>query len=98
MRGMYPTVLPERRGLYDPSLERDACGVGFVARVSGEPSHSVVTAGIQVLLSLAHRGAVGSDGQSGDGAGILVQVPDAFFRREARRLGFALPAPGAYAV
>jgi glutamate synthase domain-containing protein 2/glutamate synthase domain-containing protein 1/glutamate synthase domain-containing protein 3 len=90
--------LPPRQGLYDPARERDACGVGFVANVRGEKSHSVVQQGLTVLENLAHRGACGCDPDSGDGAGVLVQIPDAFLRRECAARGIELPAPGAYAV
>jgi len=92
-----PPGLPPRQGLYDPSFEHDACGVGFVANIRGEKSHDVVRRGVQVLVNLTHRGATGSDPDTGDGAGLLLQMPDAFLRKEARRLGFGLPSPGAYA-
>jgi glutamate synthase domain-containing protein 2/glutamate synthase domain-containing protein 1/glutamate synthase domain-containing protein 3 len=93
-----PFGLPQRQGLYDPAQERDACGVGFVANVRGERSHDVIHKGIQVLVNLEHRGACGCDPETGDGAGVLIQQPDAFWRREARRLGFELPQAGGYAV
>jgi len=86
---------PEPRGLYDPAHEHDSCGVGFVARIDGKPLHSVVENGIRVLINLEHRGAVGSDRSTGDGAGLLVQLPDVFFHE--CRLGFDLPAKGHYA-
>jgi len=89
---------PQAQGLYDPALERDACGVGFVANISGEASHQVVSKGIQVLINLEHRGACGCDPETGDGAGLLVQIPDAFLRRECGSLGIDLPEPGAYAA
>jgi glutamate synthase (NADPH/NADH) large chain len=82
-------------GLYDPAYEHDACGVAFVATLSGVPSHSIVAQGLEALRNLDHRGATGSDPRTGDGAGILMQVPDAFLRAEA---GFELPEPGTYAV
>ncbi len=91
-------TLPGARGLYDPSNEHDACGVGFVASIRGERSHDVVSRGIQVLINLEHRGACGCDPETGDGAGLLVQVPDAFLRRECTKLGIGLPEEGAYAV
>jgi glutamate synthase (ferredoxin) len=78
------------RTLYDPVFDHDACGVGFVARVTGEPEHEIVRLAVRALDSLAHRGAVASDGKSGDGAGILTQVPRRFFAREAARLGFSV--------
>ncbi|NEE40044.1 glutamate synthase large subunit [Streptomyces sp. SID7982] len=86
---------PARQGLYDPRHEHDACGVGFVATLTGEPSHTLVDQALTVLRNLEHRGATGSEPDSGDGAGILTQVPDAFLRETA---GFALPGAGAYAV
>ena len=88
----------EPRGLYDPANEHDACGVGFVANIRGEKSHDVVHQGVQVLCNLEHRGACGCDPETGDGAGLLVQIPDAFMRREAAALGIELPAVGRYAV
>ncbi|HEX7941621.1 MAG TPA: hypothetical protein VF488_07430, partial [Gemmatimonadaceae bacterium] len=91
--------LTEQQGLYDPKRdERDACGVGFVAHVRGTPSHQIVRQGLQLLENLAHRGAVGCDPCSGDGAGIVVQLPHEFFRRECAQLGMELPRPGGYAV
>ena len=90
--------LPPRQGLYDPAFEHDACGVGFVANIRGERSHDVIRKGIHVLERLTHRGACGCDPETGDGAGVLIQLPDRFFRKEADRLGFALPEPGGYAV
>ncbi|MGN4162105.1 glutamate synthase large subunit [Streptomyces sp. NEAU-PBA10] len=86
---------PAPQGLYDPRNEHDACGVGFVATLTGEPSHTLVDQALTVLRNLEHRGATGSEPDSGDGAGILTQVPDAFLRETA---GFELPEAGAYAV
>ncbi len=86
------------QGLYRPDHEHDACGVGFVANIHGEKSHEVVSKGITVLINLEHRGACGCDPETGDGAGLMVQIPDAFLRRECRDLGVELPAPGRYAV
>src|SRR5262245_61902640 len=88
----------EKQGLYDPAFEHDACGVGFVANIRGEKSHEVVAKGIRVLVNLEHRGACGCDPETGDGAGLLVQVPDRFLRREIRAQGIELPEPGRYAV
>src|ERR1700758_2741142 len=85
-------------GLFDPALEKDSCGVGFIADIKGRKSHRIVKDALTILLNLEHRGAVGADPRAGDGAGILVQIPHKFFSRKARELGFALPAPGAYAV
>ncbi|MBQ1163031.1 glutamate synthase subunit alpha, partial [Streptomyces sp. A73] len=81
--------------MYDPRYEHDACGVGFVATLTGEPSHQLVEKALTVLRNLEHRGATGSDPDTGDGAGILLQVPDAFLREN---VPFALPEPGSYAV
>jgi glutamate synthase domain-containing protein 2/glutamate synthase domain-containing protein 1/glutamate synthase domain-containing protein 3 len=89
---------PEGQGLYDPAREHDACGVGFVANIRGERSHEVVEKGIEVLVNLEHRGACGCDPETGDGAGLLVQIPDVFLRREAAALSIVLPDPGRYAV
>ncbi len=88
--------MSQRQGLYDPGYEHDACGVGFVAQLDGTPSHGIVARGIRVLENLAHRGATGGDAGTGDGAGILVQVPDAFLRRECGRSGLSLPPAGRY--
>ena len=87
-----------KTGLYDPAYEHDACGFGFVARVDGRKTRETVEEGLEILRNLEHRGARGSDPETGDGAGILLQLPDAFFRREAGRLGIELPPPGHYAV
>jgi len=89
--------LPERQGLYDPSNEHDNCGVGFVANIKGRKSHEIVRQGLQILVNLDHRGAVGADPLAGDGAGVLIQLPDRLFREECAALGFELPAVGDYA-
>jgi glutamate synthase (NADPH) large chain len=86
------------QGLYEPFYEHDACGIGFVANLNGNPTHTIVRQGIQVLENLEHRGACGCDPLTGDGAGILIQHPHAFFQEEAERLGFELPEPGHYAA
>ena len=86
------------RGLYLPAQEHDACGVGFVAHINGVKSHSIVTQGLQILENLNHRGAVGADKLMGDGAGILLQIPDEFYRAEMAGLGVQLPSPGEYGV
>ncbi|MFD3542410.1 glutamate synthase large subunit [Streptomyces sp. NPDC058662] len=86
---------PAQQGMYDPRNEKDACGVGFVANLTGEATHTLVEQALTVLRNLEHRGATGSEPDSGDGAGILSQVPDAFLREVA---GFELPGPGGYAV
>jgi glutamate synthase (NADPH) large chain len=90
--------LPSRRGLYDPQFEHDSCGVGFVAHTSGQASHDIVKKGIDILLNLVHRGACGCDPLTGDGAGILLQLPDPFFRRECEASDVELPEAGKYAV
>ncbi|MFF8812125.1 glutamate synthase large subunit [Streptomyces pactum] len=95
MRAVSTASYPARQGMYDPRNEHDACGVGFVATLTGEPSHALVEQALTVLRNLEHRGATGSDPESGDGAGILVQVPDAFLRENT---GFPLPEAGGYAV
>src|SRR6202140_2302474 len=89
---------PPSEGLYDLSLEKDSCGVGFIANIKGKKSHQIVSDAMSILCNLEHRGAVGADPRAGDGAGILVQIPHAFFARKTRELGFTLPQPGAYAV
>ena len=88
--------IPSRQGLYDPAHEHDACGVGFVAHIKNQKSHAIVKQGLEILDRLTHRGATGYDPLLGDGAGILIQLPDAFLREEAARLGITLPAAGAY--
>jgi glutamate synthase domain-containing protein 2/glutamate synthase domain-containing protein 1/glutamate synthase domain-containing protein 3 len=88
----------EAQGLYDPANEHAACGVGFVANIRGEKSHDVVEQGIRVLTNLEHRGACGCDPDTGDGAGLIVQIPDAFLRRELSSEGVTLPDAGRYAV
>jgi glutamate synthase (NADPH/NADH) large chain len=90
--------LPEPQGLYDPSYERDACGLGLIANIKGVKSHQIVQDALKILLNLEHRGAVGADPLAGDGAGVLVQIPHEFFAAEAERLGFKLPKPGSYGV
>ncbi|MDX2178487.1 MAG: glutamate synthase large subunit [Bryobacteraceae bacterium] len=91
-------ALPRSEGLYRPENERDACGLGFIVNIDGTKSHSIVADGIQILENLTHRGACGCDPDTGDGAGILIQIPHKFFLRECSRLGFDLPAPGRYGV
>ena len=90
--------LPVQQGLYDPRQERDACGVGFVAHIKGKQSHDMVRQGLQILVNLTHRGAVGADPLAGDGAGILIQVPDAFLRKCCAAQGVTLPSVGEYGV
>ena len=88
---------PEAEGLYDPTFEHDACGVGMMVDINGDPSHAIVRDTLQILVNLTHRGAVGSDPDTGDGAGLLMQIPDQFFRKAAN-LGFTLPEKTRYAV
>ena len=89
---------PDAQGMYSPQFEHDACGMGLVASIRGEKSHGIVLKGIEVLINLTHRGAAGSDPETGDGAGILIQIPHEFFAVECRELGFELPGPGEYGV
>jgi glutamate synthase (NADPH) large chain len=93
-----PKGLPPAQGLYNPAHEHDACGIGFVASISGSKSHDIIRKGIQVLLNLTHRGACGCDPETGDGAGVLIQIPHKFFARECGKLGFTLTKSGTYAV
>src|SRR5689334_10895470 len=86
------------RGLYDPRNEHDACGVGFVVNIKGRKSHDIISRGLQILVNLDHRGAVGADPLMGDGAGCMIQVPDQLLRDWAARRGLELPPPGRYAV
>ncbi len=89
---------PPKQGLYDPAFEHDACGVGFVVDIKGRQSRAIIDNALQILLNLDHRGACGSEENTGDGAGILMQLPDAFLRKECAALGFDLPALGRYGV
>ncbi len=89
-------TLPPKQGLYDPQNEHDACGVGFIVNIKGKKSHDIVRNGIQILENLTHRGACGCDPETGDGAGILIQMPDAFFRREMAKQDITLPPVGDY--
>jgi glutamate synthase (NADPH/NADH) large chain len=90
--------LPEPRGLYDPTLAKDSCGVGFIADIKGRRSHKLIEDALTILLNLEHRGAVGADPRAGDGAGILTQIPHKFFARKAREIGIRLPKPGEYGI
>src|SRR5881392_3205686 len=85
---------PEPQGLYRPENEHDACGVGFVANIKGRKSHTIVEQGLTVLRNLTHRGAVGWDPKLSDGAGLLIQIPDRFYREEMAREGVKLPPTG----
>ena len=89
---------PHAQGLYDPAHEHDACGLGFIAHIKGRKTHAIVEQGLLILKHLTHRGATGADPLQGDGAGILVQLPDAFLRRACGKLGITLPAIGQYGV
>jgi glutamate synthase (NADPH/NADH) large chain len=93
-----PPGLPDARGLYDPRNEHDACGMGFVVDLNGKKSHEIIRKGIEILINLTHRGACGCDPETGDGAGILIQIPHEFFVRECASLGFTLPPRGKYGV
>jgi glutamate synthase (NADPH/NADH) large chain len=96
--GVRDPMLPEAHGLFDPALEKDSCGVGFIANIKGRKSHQIVADAIEILCNLEHRGAVGADPRAGDGAGILVQIPHKFFQRKAVEDDIELPEPGQYAV
>ncbi len=87
---------PKQQGLYHPEFEHDSCGVGFIAHMKGQKSHEIVCNGIQILKNLTHRGACGCDPETGDGAGILIQMPDAFLRKKCEKFHIELPAPGEY--
>ena len=90
--------VPPQQGLYHPQYEHDACGMGLVASIRGEKSHDIIRKGLEVLMNLTHRGAAGCDPETGDGAGILIQIPHVFFARECGELGMQLPGPGEYGV
>lgn len=90
--------LPEKQGLYNPLQEKDSCGVGFVAHMKGSKSHTIIQNGLKVLINLTHRGAVGADANTGDGAGILIQVPHKFLAKKTKELGYELPEEGQYGV
>src|SRR5688572_9541257 len=90
------TTRPEKQGLYDPAYEHDACGVGFVVDVKGRKSHKILQQGLQILTNLDHRGACGAETNTGDGAGVLLQMPHKFLTAVTKKLGFELPAEGSY--
>ncbi|SDS30372.1 glutamate synthase (ferredoxin) [Paenibacillaceae bacterium GAS479] len=92
------TGLPPKQGLYDPQFEKDACGMGFVAHIKGFKSHTIIQQALTVLENMEHRGGQGSEPNTGDGAGIMLQIPHGFFKREMNRDGIQLPAEGDYAV
>src|SRR5260370_13543211 len=93
-----PHSIPGPQGLYDPRNEHDACGMGLVASIRGEKSHEIIRKGLEVLINLTHRGAAGCDPETGDGAGILIQIPHAFFAQECGKLGWKLAESGSYGV
>ena len=95
---MKQTASPSKQGLYDPQFEHDSCGLGFVVDVEGRRSRRIVEQAIQVLLNLEHRGACGCEANTGDGAGILLQIPHQFFARECAHRRFKLPGAGDYGV
>ena len=96
MSGSTPPGAPLKQGLYDPQFEHDSCGIGFVVNMKGKKSHQLVTDGLQILVNLDHRGAVGHEHNTGDGAGILIQTPHEFLVKVTAKLGFNLPKPGDY--
>src|SRR3989338_107110 len=93
---MAHSYFPKKQGLYDPGFERDSCGVGFACNIKGMKSNAIVKQGIEVLHRLSHRGAVGSDPKTGDGAGILIQIPHEFFKKAASAEKIDLPGQGLY--
>lgn len=93
-----PAGYPEAQGLYDPRFEHDACGVGLVANIKGQKSHDIIRMALTAIVNLNHRGACGCEPNTGDGAGILMQVPDAFLRKACEPLDIELPPPGQYGV
>src|SRR5438034_2950054 len=92
------SALPPKQGLYDPQFEHDACGVGFVVDIAGRKTNDIVRRSLQVLVNLQHRGAKGCEANTGDGAGVLLQIPHEFLKPECKKLGFDLPSPGNYGV
>ncbi len=95
---MENSLFLKKQGLYDPAFEHDSCGVGFIVNIKGQASHEIVRNGVKILENLAHRGATGSDPLTGDGAGLLTQIPDKFFRSECAKLNIVLPQKGEYAA
>jgi len=98
MQSQFPHDPRQREGLYDPAFEHDACGVGFVVNMRGEKSHQIVWQGLEILVNLTHRGACGCDPLTGDGAGILIQMPHEFFQAKLQEMGIKLPAAGDYGI
>ena len=95
---MEMTGLPPRQGLYDPNFEHDACGIGCVVNIKGKKSNKILTQALDILVNLDHRGGLGADPETGDGAGILIQIPHEFYANECASLGFELPPAGMYGV
>ena len=95
---MKNSIKPKKQGLYLPQCEHDSCGIGFVANIRGGKSHEIVEDALKILIKMEHRGATGAEGNSGDGAGILTQMPHVFLRRECEKLHIILPEPKNYAV
>ncbi len=93
---MNQNSFPYQQGLYDPRFEHDNCGVGFVCNIKCEKTHLIVEQGISVLERLSHKGAVGADPHTGDGAGLLIQIPHTFLKKVCKISGITLPAPGGY--
>src|SRR3990167_6000264 len=91
---MHTQSVPQPTGLYDPAYERDACGTGFVASIDGVASHAIVQSAVQCVCNVTHRGAVSADAKTGDGAGILTQIPQALFAKVIAQLKVAPAAPG----
>src|SRR5258708_14262406 len=92
------TKNPNNKGLYLPQFEHDSCGVGFVVDIKGRKSHKIIDDALKVLVQMNHRGATGAEENTGDGAGILTQIPQEFFRRECEKLDIVLPEAGLYAI
>jgi glutamate synthase (ferredoxin) len=92
------TGCPHKQGLYDPRFEKDACGTGFVVDIQGRKSHAIVSQALQALDNLRHRGACGCEENTGDGAGILIQIPHTFLSQNVKKSGFSLPSLGEYGV
>ena len=90
--------LPQKQGLYDPKFEHDNCGIGFIANIKGKKSHDIIIDAIEILKKLAHRGGVGSEPNTGDGAGILIQIPHGFMKKVCANDGITLPKEGDYGV
>ncbi|MFI5304081.1 MAG: glutamate synthase large subunit [Nitrospiria bacterium] len=98
MNSRNPQQIPKAQGLYDPKNERDSCGIGFAVNIKGNPSHDIILKGLEILKNLSHRGAVGCDPDTGDGAGLLVQIPHLFFKNQMGTKLIELPDPGEYGI